>query len=202
MNKTFILVIGMLILGLCARTQRHYGLKAGVNLANQVKTISLPQVPSITQDTKPIVGYQLGAFYKATLHNRLLVAAEANFSVIGSGMTLTTPDGKSYNAHEKLGYIEFPLTIQYKMSKIYFGVGPGVEFKLFSKVTNFEGSSYDIPYYKTLDAAGNLLAGYSVSKKLDLNIRYNRGLVNLYKDPGYTKTNNRFFNLSMLYALK
>jgi len=202
MNKTFLLIIGIVVLSHTAKSQSDFGVKAGVNLANQVKTISLPQVPSITQDTKPIVGYQLGAFYKATLHNRLLVAAEANFSVIGSGMTLTTPDGKSYNAHEKLGYIEFPLTIQYKMSKIYFGVGPGVEFKLFSKVTNFEGSSYDIPYYKTLDAAGNLLAGYSVSKKLDLNIRYNQGLVNLYKDPGYTKTNNRFFNLSMLYALK
>lgn len=202
MNKTFLLAFAMLMLGYGASGQSRFGLKAGINLANQVKTLSIPQVPSTTQKTRPFVGYQLGAFYKAELHNRFLLSAEANFSVIGSGMTLMTSDGKSYNANEKLGYIELPLTIQYTIGKIYLGAGPSVGFKVFSKITNFENRSYDIPYYRTIDAAGNFLAGYTISKKLDVNIRYSHGLVNLYDDPGYANTKNRFFSLSLLYSMK
>jgi Outer membrane protein beta-barrel domain len=201
MNKTFLLIIGIVILSHAASSQSHFGIKAGVNLANQVKTISIPQVPSTTQDTKPFVGYQFGMFYKAKLQERLWLSAEANFSVIGSSMTLVASDGNSYNTQEKLGYIELPFTLQYKIAKIYFGAGPSIGFKVFSKITNFENRSFDIPYYQTMDAGGNILAGYSVSKKLDVNVRYNHGFMNLYKDPGYAKAKNRFFNLSLLYTL-
>jgi hypothetical protein len=202
MNKIVLLIIGIAIVGCTARSQTLFGLKAGLNLANQVKTISIPQVPSIKQDTKPFVGYQLGAFYKTRLYKRFSVSAEANFSVIGSGMTLMTADGKSHNTNEKLGYIELPLLLQYSIDKIYFGLGPSVGFKMFSKLTNFENSTYTIPQYQTMDAAGNLLAGYTVGSNVDVNVRYSLGLVNIYANPGYAKIKNRFFNLSILYSLK
>jgi hypothetical protein len=88
MNKTFLLITVTGIFSNIANGQSHFGFKGGVNLANQVKKISIPQVPVTTQDTKPFVGYQVGAFYKAKLHEKLWISAEANFSVIGSGMTL------------------------------------------------------------------------------------------------------------------
>jgi hypothetical protein len=81
-------------------------------------------------------------------------------------------------------------------------LGPSVGFKMFSKLTNFENSTYTIPQYQTMDAAGNLLAGYTVASNVDVNVRYSHGLVNLYAHPGYAKTKNRFFNLSILYSLK
>jgi hypothetical protein len=68
------------------------------------------------------------------------------------------------------------------------------DLKLFSKLTHFENSTYTIPRYQTMDAAGNLLAGYTVAHKVDVNIRYSHGLMNLYRDPGFAKTKNRFFN--------
>lgn len=202
MNKTFLLLIATLVLAHAANSQSQYGVKAGVNLATMTKTLDIPQGPSTKQDTRPFVGYQLGAFYKAKLHTRLLLSAETNFSVIGSGMTLTTTDGNSNDAHEKLGYIELPLTIQYKVGKIYFGAGPAVGLKALSKITNFQDRSYDISYYRTTDASGNLLAGFSATEKLDVNIRYSHGLLNLYKDPGYAEAKYKFYNLSLLYALK
>ena len=100
MNKTSLLVIGMLLFGYAARSQSCFGLKAGLNLANQVKTISIQQVPTRTQDTKPFVGYQLGAFYKTKSYKQFFVSAEANFSVIGSSITLMTSDGKSYKTRQ------------------------------------------------------------------------------------------------------
>ena len=202
MNKTFLLITVTGIFSNIANGQSHFGFKGGLNLANQVKKISIPQVPVTTQDTKPFVGYQVGAFYKTKLHEKLWISAETNFSLIGSGMTLMSNDGKSHDAHEKLGYIELPLTLQYKIGKVYFGAGPGAGFKVFSKITNFENRSFDIPYYQTMDVAGNILAGYSVANKLDVNLRYSHGLTNIYEDTGYGETKNRFFNLSLLYTLK
>lgn len=194
--------MGMLLFAYTARSQSRFGFKAGLNLANQVKTISIPQVPTTTQNTKPFVGYQLGVFNKTKLNNHFFLSIETNFSVIGSSQTLIFTDGESYDTNEKLGYIELPLTIQYAINKIYFGVGPSVGFKLFSKLTNFGNRNYDIPNYQTMDAAGNILAGYSVSGKVDVNVRYSHGFMNIYKDPGYASTKNRFINVSILYALK
>ena len=202
MRKAFHLIICMLVMGYATRGQSSFGIKAGLNLANQDKTISIPQVPATTLNTKPFLGYQLGLFYKTKPYNQFSVSAEANFSVIGSGRVLTTSDGQTHNTREKLGYLELPLIVQYSFKKIYFGIGPGVGFKLFSKITNFENSTYDISYYQAVDAAGNLLAGFKVSRKVDVNLRYSHGFVNIYKDPGYARTTNKFFNLSVLYSLK
>jgi hypothetical protein len=81
-------------------------------------------------------------------------------------------------------------------------MGPSVGFKIFSKLTNFENRTYDIYYYRTIDAAGNILAGYTVSIKFDVNVRYTHGLVNIYEEPGYAMTKNTLVNLSILYSLK
>jgi hypothetical protein len=202
MNRTILLISGMLFFGHAARSQSSFGWKAGLNLANQSKTISIPQVPATTQDTKPFVGYQLGLFFKTKLHDQFFVSAETNLSVIGSSTTLSASDGKTYNTNEKLGYIELPLTLQYSINKIYFGLGPSIGFKLFSKLTGFENRTYDIPYYQTIDAAGNVLAGFRITRKVDANLRYSHGFVNIYEDPGYAKARNRFFSLSVLYTLK
>lgn len=201
MNKTFLLIAGI-VMCCHAKSQSHFGIKAGVNLANQLKTISISQGPSTTQSTTTFVGCQAGAFYKIQLQQRLWLSAEANYSVIGSSAMLVGSYDMGYNTHEKLGYIEVPFTLQYKYEKIYVGAGAGVGFKLFSKLKGFENRDYDITNYKTLDAAAIVLAGYSVCKKLDVNVSYNHGIMNLYKNPGYGVAKNRFFNFSVLYALK
>ena len=202
MNKRFLFIAAMVILAHAGKSQYQFGFKAGINVANQRKTLDIPQAPSTATDTRSFIGYQVGAFYKVKLGNDLLVAAELNFSVIGSSSTLTASAGETYDTNEKLGYIELPLIIQYKINKFYIGAGPSVGFKVFAKLTKFENRSFDLPYYQTLDAAANVMAGCNVAKQLDINARYSHGLVNLYKDPGYAETKNRFFNLSVLYSLR
>lgn len=202
MKKTSLLAFGLLLFVYGAKSQSRIGLKAGLNLSNQTRTLSIPQVPATKQNTEALVGYQLGVFYKKSLAKNLSLAAEPAFSLIGSSMTLVASDGKSYDTDEKLGYIELPLTLQYMFDKLYFGAGPSVGLKLFSKLSGFENRTFDITSYKTIDAAGNVLVGYGISNKIDLNLRYSHGLINIIKDPGYAKTKNRFFNLSVLFYLK
>ena len=202
MNKTSLIFFCILLFGYAAKSQSRFGLKAGINLANQTKSISIPQVPNIKINTEPFVGYQLGVFYKSKLSKSLSLSAETNFSVIGSGMTLSDSEGKIYDTNEKLGYIELPITLQYSLNKLYVGAGPSIGIKVFSKLVGFENNTFDITSYKNIDAAGNILIGYGLSNNLDLNARYSHGIVNIIKDPGYAKTNNRFFNLSLLYYFK
>lgn len=202
MKKTSLLVFGLLLFVYGARSQSRVGLKAGLNLANQTKTMSIPQVPTTKQNTDALVGYQFGVLYKTVLSKNLSLSAEPAFSAIGSSMTLVAPDGKSYDTNEKLGYIELPVTLQYAFNKLYFGAGPSVGLKIFSKISGFENRTFDITSYKSIDAAGNVLAGYGLSNKIDINARYSHGFINIIKDPGYAKTKNRYFNLSVLYYLK
>ena len=89
MNKTSLLFFSILFFGYAAKSQSRVGLKAGLNLANQTKSISIPQLPNTKLNTEPFVGYQFGIFYKSKLSGSLSLSAETNFSVIGSGMTLT-----------------------------------------------------------------------------------------------------------------
>lgn len=201
MKKSSIIVLVNLLLGLVAQGQIKYGLKAGLNVANQTKNMSIPQVPNTIQNTKPMPGYQLGGFVKATLSKHLSLSAEPAFSVVGAGMTLLDDNLKSYNVREKIGYIELPLILQYKLQQLYFGAGPSVGVKVFSKLSGFENRSFDITNYRAFDAAGNVVVGYALSKKVDLNARYSHGFTNLIKDPGNATTKNRFFNLSVLWYL-
>lgn len=201
MKKSSVFVSALLLFVYGAKSQSRFAVKTGLNLANQTKTISIPQVPGIQQNTKSLIGYQFGVVYKTILSKKLFLSAEPAFSVIGSSMTLLGSDGDSYATDEKLGYIELPLTFQYSLKKLYFGVGPSMGFKLFSKLSGFENRTFDITSYKFIDAAGNFLVGYSLSKKIDLNARYSYGFMNIIKDPGYAKTKNRFFNFSILLYL-
>lgn len=196
------LFFGTLLIAFAAQGQSRIGLKAGINLANQTKRMSLPQQPATKRDTRMFTGYQCGVFYKAKLSDKLSLSAEPAFSVIGSRMTFFTSNVTSYDTREKVGYIELPLAVQYSMNRFYFGVGPGIGIKLFSKLVGFEGASFDISDYKSIDVAGNIVAGFALLKKIDLNVRYSHGFTNIIKDPGYARTKNRSFSFSVLYYLK
>jgi hypothetical protein len=203
MNRKLVLFLHVLLVCCIAKSQSSYGIKAGINLADQVKIFSIPQVPASSPETRPFIGYQVGVFYKTKPKNGFSFSMETNFSVIGSSRILISPDWNSYDTHEKLGYIELPLLLQYTVHKmVYLGIGPSIGFKLFSKITHYQNNSYNISGYQTFDAAANFLAGIRISKKFDANIRYSHGLVNILKDPDASSVKNRFLNFSILYALK
>jgi hypothetical protein len=209
MKKIFVLIIALSAFGHNAFCQNTFGLKAGVNLSNQAKTFTTPQNPTPQPNkTKPLWGYMFGVFYKAKVNKNWAIAAETNFSLVGSKTQYLTeeqilnPDGVTHYCNDKISYIEVPLSLQYNLNKLYFGAGPGIVFKVSSRLTNFENSTYKTPYYKTLDLSANVLMGYQLAKKWDVNFRYSYGLLNIHEDNMYIKTKNRFFNLSVLYSFK
>lgn len=202
MQKKLFCLFVVLLFTYTAESQSVFGVKAGVNLANQMKTISIPQVPATSEKTDPVTGYQLGFFYKKQLFKGIKFSAETNFSLIGSSSKLVAPSLTVYYTKEKLGYLDVPLTLQFFLHKFYIGIGPAIGFKLFSKLKGFEDKTFDISHYRTPDVSGTALAGVSLTQRWDANVRYSHGLTNIYKDPGGAVTKNRFFNFSVLYRLK
>ena len=189
--------------------QSTFGLKAGLNLSDQRKEFSTPEnANKQVQETKHFLGYQFGVFGKTNISSTLTIAAEANFSLIGSKTYYLTedqildPDGKDHYYDDKLGYLEIPFTLQYNINKLYFGLGPSIGIKVFSKISNFENSTYSTPFYKIMDAAANLLTGYKITKKIDVNVRYSYGLLNVHEENNYINIKNRLLNVSLLYSLK
>ncbi|HEY1115041.1 MAG TPA: porin family protein [Chitinophagaceae bacterium] len=191
-----------------ASGQNAFGVKAGIQAADHAKVFTPPDAEPQDQLTKPYAGYGVGVFFKARLGKQWAFAAETNFSVIGSRTQYTTPsqvmnpDGKTHYYNDKIGYIEVPLTVQYRVGKLYAGIGPSVAYKLFSKMTNFEDRTYETTFYKKLDAAANILAGYQLTERWDVNLRYSHGLLNIHENNVFMETKNRFLNVSVLYTLK
>ncbi len=208
MKKTFLFLTVLVVLGEAANSQYKYGFKAGLNLSNQIITNVTASTPDKGRETKPLLGYQIGAFYKTRLCNHLFISGEADFSLIGSKTKYVTeqqllyPDNSIHYSNEKIGYIELPFTVQYKIHKVYLGAGPGVGFRLFSKITKFENRSYDAPFYKTIDVFGNLLAGFAVSRKLNLTVSYSHSFVNVAKESYAYDIKNKSFSFSVSYSLK
>lgn len=208
MKKIFLFPIIFTLSTQCGISQHILGLKTGLNLSNQLKTFSTTISPSASkQETKPFWGYQFGAFYKKYLNKKWVISAETNFSLIGSKTLYLTeqqiinPDGVPHYYNDKTGYIEVPVSLQYHFNNLYFGAGPTIAFNVFSKITNFENRTYKNPNYRMLDVATNFLAGYKISKKMDINLRYNYGLINVHKSLDFPEVKNRFINLSLLYSL-
>src|SRR5689334_25319877 len=110
MKKAFLFIAALFLVSR-AVSQSDFGVKAGLNVAKQVITMTVPEIALTYRDSRPFVGYQVGFFYKTDINERLLFAAEPGFSVVyHSEHVPGAYDVVSTNTYEKLGFIQLPLT--------------------------------------------------------------------------------------------
>ena len=191
--------------------QTTYGFKAGVNMSNQYKKINPPGYSIEKIDTKILPGFQVGAFIKQQLSKDLKLAAEFNFSAIGSKTKynrtdfVVNPDGSVTGAttgfyNDKIQQLEIPLLLQYNLHQFYIGLGPAVGLKLSSKINNFQNTSFKNDSYKPVDISACAVIGCTVYKKTDFNLRYSYAFTDIDKRD-YSLVKNRVLNFSVLYRL-
>jgi hypothetical protein len=189
-----------------AVAQHSLGLKAGVNLADQRKNAGESFLPATYQEeTRSLMGYQIGVFYKTSLGKAWRLSIEPALSQIGSRnyylveSNLNEPSKQYYK--DKVSYIDIPVTLQYSLKSFYVGAGPGIALRVGSRWTEFENRSFKTDYYKTFDASANFLAGYAFCEKLDANFRYSYGLLNVRDKDRFLETKNQFASFSILYTI-
>lgn len=151
-----------------AHAQVSAGFKGGLNLTN---------VYNEAVNSKARIGFHAGGLLQVDLPNRLFLQPEALYSVKGFRSVANAVNNE---ADVSLNYINVPLLLGYRYTQ-NFAVAVGPEFGfLTSARSKFNGINNDVrSFYRKFDAGVDLDLGYSFTKSLGLNLRYNFGFKDL-----------------------
>jgi len=196
--KTNLLSLFLLSLSTVSFAQLEFGVKGGVGLSNTT------EIHGISKERFGFVG---GAVVKYQLTNRNenhYLQAELLYSNQGEH-SLYEEKGKKYKAF--LNYINIPIMYKYYFddqgSDFYLEAGPQIGFKVSENFADDEPEKLNnIP--KTLDLALNIGGGYSYNRQLEVNLRYQYGLIDTYDYVRWDNGTNRtsFLSLGIIYFFK
>jgi Outer membrane protein beta-barrel domain len=205
--KKIILSVTLLVLfqNLTAQNVR-FGLKGGLNVANQKFTGSLSPTNS------SIIGLNIGVFTEIKFSNEIALQPELLFSMQGSSFDLRVSDGfTTVDTSNKfdLGYINLPVMLKYYASEDFFiEFGPQVGFLINADLeTKANGRSVKQDLKKLFtnnDFGLNFGLGFNVNPNLFFDARYNLGLSNIAEVDSNSDDSikNRVFSIGIGYRFK
>jgi opacity protein-like surface antigen len=203
MKKIILAAVAVLVFGFVNAQKVQFGLKGGLNVANQ--DFSVDGFPS----TSSRIGFHIGGFVEVKISDKLCIQPEVLYSTQGSKFDLTVNDGGTeYNTASifKLAYINIPVMFKYYVAKkISLEAGPQIGFltssKLYVTVLGKDVSQNAKDLYESVDFGLNLGAGYDFTEKISAGVRYNFGLANIAKNQeGDDSTiKNAVFSVSLGY---
>jgi len=153
-----------------------FGIKAGVNFANQDISGS-----GFAIDTKSQVGFHAGVFFNFMFSDKLGLQPEALFSMQGSKFDFSGFDGK-----QTLNYITIPVLLRYNVAEI-FSLHAGPQFGLLmSAEEEFDGGDpEDIKDdFKGTDFGLAFGAEVDLPVKVGFGARYVLGLSDIVEEGG------------------
>lgn len=168
------------------RSTTHFGIKAGVNLANlEIENAA---------DGDHRTGFHVGGLAHIHVSPHFAVQPELMFSTQGREQTV---GGVKYRTN--LSYINLPVLAQY-MAGSGFRLETGPQLGILVKAEGKAGSiESDVKNnYKTPDVSWAFGAGYLTNVGLGFDARYNLGLSNI-NDVGGAKIHNRVWQLGLFY---
>ncbi|TFG42296.1 MAG: PorT family protein, partial [Bacteroidia bacterium] len=176
-----------------------FGIKAGVNVANQYSPGSKEVF-----EAKSIAGINAGGYYSYFISRVLGVQAELSVSVKGSHW-------KDYNfsqeeAKDILTYFDLPLLIRYQpVPLISIHAGPQVSYLAramqYDYETKLKGAIDE--YYKLLDFGLVFGIEANLPNNIGFTVRYVRGLKSVYAPDGYNfESYNNYFQFTAGYRFE
>ncbi|WP_396170146.1 porin family protein [Flavobacterium sp.] len=207
MKKYILTALLIFAIGLTSAQNTQFGIKGGLNLANQYGTGLVELL-----NTSPIIRFHLGGFVEMKLSDKISIQPELLYSL--QGCKSSDEIRQNYDPNEpirnsdfffNLSYINIPVLFKYYIiEKFSLEAGPQIGVLINSKVKQTLTGQPSIVYnnissYNSLDYGLNIGAGYDISEKISTGIRYNIGLCDIDKSTSVTK--NRVFSLSMCYKL-
>ncbi len=156
------------------------------------------------------IGINIGGFVEVAVTDKFSWQPELLFSTQGAN---TKESGLTDKSKLNLNYLNIPIMGKYYIqNKLSVEFGPQIGFLVSAneiypdmQVDNLYGPSETIEdSVKKFDFGLNLGGGYDLNEKLSVNLRYNFGLSNIFKDEydeGITDTKNRVLSMSILYKL-
>lgn len=186
------------------------GIKAGVNLANEIKSFSQSDIAA-GFNSNNLTGYQLGLVYQAVPKKSgfgieigaLLSQKGSTFHFDSIDVVNTLKDG-----YKELNYVEVPLNIRYHLSLGFLGIygfggvygGYALSGKTVTETTNTSEIQTFQSFMDHVDYGYNFGAGFELFKKIQLGATWSQGLKNI-ESSGLTPTTNRVFSVNLVYLL-
>jgi len=204
MIKHIFTAIAVITFGIANAQKAQFGLKGGINVANQNFSVEggFPTPSSI-------IGFHIGGFVEIKMSDKFAIQPEILYSTQGSKFDMTIYDsGFEYYTKNtfKLGYINIPVMFKYYAAKkIALEAGPQIGFLTSSKIeTAVFGESVTQnakDLFETIDFGLIFGAGFDITNKLSAGIRYNVGLANIAKTDGNSDESikNNVFSVSLGY---
>jgi Outer membrane protein beta-barrel domain len=207
MKKVILCIFVLSSFGICVAQKAKFGVKGGINIANQIFGGSTPNpTPS------SIIGYNIGALVEIKLSDDIALQPELFYSREGAKFNLTLPvNGIIYNTQNEfdIRYINLPLILKYYASKEFcLEFGPQIGFLTSADlITKVQGQSIT-QNAKTLFNSNDFGLNFGLSNNFNSNLflqgRYNFGLSNIAKtesgDDSIIK--NRVISFSLGYKFK
>lgn len=186
------------------------GIKAGINLANQIKSLSSQDITD-GLSRENLTGYQVGLVYqinpkKSGLGGEIgLLASQKGFSFSDS-VSLANNVLRGY--HE-INYVELPLNLRYKIKVGFLGVyGYGGVYGAYAldgrHVIETENTSSEIGFKEMLDRADygyNLGLGFEFFNKIQFGANWSQGIknTNIENQTAENAILNRVFSIGLTY---
>ncbi len=177
MKKLSLLAVALFTFTFANAQETKFGLKAGLNISNW---------GGDAEGTSSKTDVQAGAFVEIKTSDKMAIQPELVYSSLGTKVDF---DGTTVTI--STNYLVIPVMLKYfAAEKFTLEAGPQIGFLLSAKA-KANGNSGDIKSeFNSTDFGINLGAGYDISEKVNLSLRYTAGLSNILKDSGSDKVNN------------
>ncbi len=186
------------------------GIKAGINLANQIKSLSSQDI-SDGFSRENLTGYQVGLVYQLSPH-KSGIGGEIGLLVSQKGFSFsdsTSLGGNVLRGYHEINYIELPLNLRYRIKLGFLGVfGYGGIYGGYALngiyVIETENVSSDIGFKEMLDRADygyNLGLGFEFFNKIQFGANWSQGIknTNFENQTAENAIINRVFSIGLTY---
>ena len=183
--KKFLFLCTAIAVSTTVFSQARFGIKGGVNLANQnIKVSFMGQ--SADQSGDGILGFHIGGVAEVPISPRIAFRPELLLSGKGSDFEGTDDDDNPITAKIRPFYLELPLNVVYTHEfptglRLYGGGGPSIAYGIFGKAKG-DGQNEDVftdGGLKRFDFGINILAGIELNSGLTFGLNFTPGLANI-----------------------
>ncbi len=207
----------LFLLGCTLSGYAQLGIKAGVNLANEIKSFSRQDLQE-SFSSKNLTGYQIGLVYQA-MPKKSGLGVEVGALLTQKGSTFTFSDSANIadvisQGYTELNYFEVPLNLRYRLTLGFLGVygfgglyaGYAMTGKVVDEITNIVENETFSSFTERLDYGLNFGLGVEVFNKIQLGATWSQGFKNTAGTNEYlpepTTSTNRVFSVNLVYLFK
>nr|WP_314839893.1 porin family protein [uncultured Flavobacterium sp.] len=188
MKKIILTVAAVFAFGFANAQETKFGVKGGLNLAN---------LSGDVEDSSSKIGFNVGGFVEIKVSDKFAIQPELLFSTQGAKFEEGGEDLKI-----NLSYVNIPVMAKYYVADAFsLEAGPQIGFLTSAKAVAGSESVDVKEGFESIDFGVNFGAGYDLTEKVSLGLRYNLGLSNIAKTEAGddSKINNSVLSLSFGY---